>query len=84
MGGRPMKGAVPVLTEGRAAWMHVDITPAEAPEIDAIDYTEPGDPARGRGYVLTWPTVGLAVTLTGHELQELIGRAIVAQASISR
>jgi hypothetical protein len=37
-----MKGAVPVPTEARAAWIHVDITPAEAPEIDAIDYTQPG------------------------------------------
>jgi hypothetical protein len=60
--------------------MRVDITPAEAPEIDAIDYTEPSDPARGRAYVLTWPTFGLSVTLTGAELQELVSRAIVAQA----
>jgi hypothetical protein len=61
--------------------MHVDITPAEAPEIDAIDYTEPTDPERGRAYVLTWPTFGLSVQLSGPELQELVSRALIAQAA---
>jgi hypothetical protein len=61
--------------------MHVELTPAEAPEIETMNYDTVGDPERGRRYVMQWPTFGLTVTLTGPELQELIGRAMIAQAS---
>lgn len=60
----------------RDGWINVELTPAEPPTIARLDYAD-GAP----GYVLEWPGCHVAVMMTGDELQEMVSRAMVAQAS---
>ena len=56
-------------------WQSISITPAEAPTVERCQTADGGDT-----YQLAFETAGLDVMLTPDELQELVSRAIVAQA----
>lgn len=60
----------------RNQWINVELTPAEPPTIERLNYPD-GAPS----YVLEWPGCHVAVMMTGEELQQMVSRAMVAQAA---
>ena len=56
-------------------WQSITIAPAEAPIVERCRAADGGDT-----YQLAFEAAGLDVMLTPDELQELVSRAIVAQA----
>lgn len=64
-------------TRKAEAWVNLEISPREAPEITRIP-SMPDEP--DVFYAVEWPAVGLALTLTAAELNEMMSRAMVAQA----
>ena len=56
------------------SWVNIELRPAEAPSVTREEPTD--GPVY---YDVWWERFGLSVMLTGDELQELIGRAMVAQ-----
>lgn len=59
----------------QSPWMDLNITPAEAPTVERCSMAD--EPTT---YALTFERASLTVMLTADQLQELVARALIAQA----
>ncbi len=66
------------MSKNSRPWMSLELRPGCAPSIERGPIA--GDERPIYGYELRWDTLDISVLLTEAELQEIVSRAIVAQA----